>query len=187
MTASSTLLTAEQFAAIPDDGNRRELIQGEPQAVSPAGFAHGVVIGNLLSMLGPHVLKKRLGRLVGAETGFLLSRNPDTVCAPDVGFVTQQRIAQVGAPDGFWPGAPDLAIEVVSPHDAVGALHAKVRCWLEAGAQEVWIVSPALGTVTIFGSLTEATTYAGPQRIERSGVLGEIDCPLPDVFAGLSG
>src|SRR5262249_30284993 len=114
-TATTQLLTADDLWRLPDDGLRRELVKGVLYTMPPAGFEHGVVGINLSTPLDQHVKPNRLGLVVGGGTGFLIATNPDTVRAPDIGFVRQARIQATGIPRQYWPGAPDLAVEIVSP------------------------------------------------------------------------
>ncbi len=103
---------------MPDDGFRYELVQGELRQMNPAGNVHGRVTMSVAWRLAHYVDENRLGTVYAAETGFRLSSNPDTVRAPDVAFVSRARVEAVGEVEGFWPEAPDLAIEVVSPGDS---------------------------------------------------------------------
>jgi Uma2 family endonuclease len=178
-------MTAEQLFALPSDGRRRELVKGELRMMSPAGSEHGAVIFKLTALLGSYLAESPLGEAFGAETGFLISRDPDTVRAPDIAFVTAERIAESGLPKSFWPGVPDLAIEVVSPSERIDDVEEKVKLWLTSGCREVWVVSPVLRTVTLYRSLTEIEIYAGTQTVDGSLVLPELRCPLSKVFAGL--
>ena len=79
--------------------------------------------------------------MFGAETGFIIEKDPDTVRAPDVAFVRSDRVAGE-LPDQFFPGAPDIAIEVLSPSDSASAVEEKSEGWLNAGCHEVWLVDP---------------------------------------------
>lgn len=125
MAATHSTTTAEQLLAMPDPG-RCELVRGEIVLMSPAGSRHGWIIAYITIRLGEAVLRLGLGRIFGAETGFILRRNPDTVRAPDVAFVRAERLAG-GLPVGFFPGAPDLAVEVRSPGDDDEEVQAKVE------------------------------------------------------------
>src|SRR5262245_36616574 len=109
--------TADELLRLPDDGFRYELIHGELRRMSPAGSKHGVVAMNIALSLGSHVRTHALGRVFAAETGFLLSQDPDHVRAPDSAFVRKERADEVGDTEKFWPGPPDLAVEVISPSD----------------------------------------------------------------------
>ncbi len=117
--------------------------------MSPAGGEHGAVIGTLFLLLGNFVRQNGLGVVFGAETGFLIERAPDTVRAPDIAFVSRKRIPPDGIPRSYVPGAPDLAVEVVSPGDTVREVDDKVADWLNAGSEAVWVVNPRWKTVTV--------------------------------------
>ncbi len=96
---------------------RSEMVRGELIRMSPAGFDHGRIAATLSLLVGRFVREHDLGVTTAAETGYLISSDPDTVRAPDLGFVRKERLAD--APSrGFFPGAPDLAVEVLSPDDS---------------------------------------------------------------------
>jgi Uma2 family endonuclease len=143
-------MTADELLLLPDDGQRHELVKGELRTMPPAGFDHGGRVVKLTTPLDQYVTANRLGWVVAAETGFILSREPDTVRAPDIGFVRQERILAAGPTKGFWAGAPDLAVEVMSPGDKVFEVDEKVEEWLEAGTGMVWVVNPRRRTVTVY-------------------------------------
>jgi len=117
---------------MPDDGFRYELIQGELKQMWPAGFNHGAKGMNLAVALGQHVKANNLGIVLLAETGYKIAENPDTVRAPDISFVRRERIPAREV-TGYFPGAPDLAVEVISPSDTVYEVSEKVAEWLAAG------------------------------------------------------
>jgi Uma2 family endonuclease len=142
-------VTADDLLRVPDDGYRYELVKGELRKMPPAGFEHGAIGINLSAPLAQHVKSVGLGVVCGAETGFILATDPDTVLAPDIGFVRQERIVASGRPRGFWRGAPDLAVEVLSPSDTVFETEEKVAAWLACGARAVWVVNPRSRTVTV--------------------------------------
>ena len=143
------LTTAEELLRAQDIG-RSELVRGEIRVMIPPGAEHGRVTAKLTLAIGNAVESAGLGTIYAAETGFLLSRNPDTVRAPDVAFV---RAGRPPAPSrGYYLGAPDLAVEVLSPDDRPGYVAEKVAEWLEAGAQVVWVVDPRMRTVTVHES-----------------------------------
>ena len=118
MTTETKLTTADELLRMPDDGLRRQLIHGEIKTISPAGHRHGRIAQRIASSLWQHVTTNGLGEVYAAETGFKLASNPDHVRAPDAAFIRRERVVAVGEVEGFWPGAPDLAVEVVSPNDS---------------------------------------------------------------------
>ena len=114
----------------------------------PSGGRHGRIAMKLAASISNHVEAHGLGTVVAAETGFLLTRDPDTVRAPDVGFIGADRAAAADTA-GFIPGAPDLAVEVLSPDDRPGYVSDKVAEWIEAGSRSVWVVDPRSRTVIV--------------------------------------
>lgn len=185
MSSTITKLTsADELLALPDDGFRYELVRGELKRMSPTGHEHGIVVMQIAAPLHRHVQESQLGVVYAAETGFLLSKDPDTVRAPDAAFVRRERIEAAGSVRGYWAGAPDLAIEVVSPGDHVGEVEEKVAEWINAGTRMVWVVSPKLRTVTIYRSLTDISILT-----ERDNLLGDDVVPgfrilVADIFVG---
>src|SRR5690606_33481288 len=129
------ICTADDLATMPDDGRRYELVNGELQMMSPAGGGHGRIAARLNALLWNHVNAQNLGDVYAAETGFLLSRNPDTVRAPDAAFVSRERAAGLDDTTGYPPIAPDLVAEVISPSDRFSEVEIKTQAWLEAGTR----------------------------------------------------
>ena len=123
-------LTAEELASMPDDGKRCELIDGVLHMMSPAGGRHGRIAGKLFLRVGNHVEQHELVATFAAETGFLLQRDPDTVRAPDVSFVSRERLGDLANYPGFLPLAPDMVAEVVSPSDESSEVESKATAWL---------------------------------------------------------
>ena len=117
--------------------------------MTPAGNEHGKIAMSVAWRLAQHVEAHGLGAVYAAETGFRLASDPDTVRAPDAAFVCQARLDAVGAVAGYWPGAPDLVVEVVSPGDRYGEVAEKVADWLAAGTQMVVVVEPQQRTVAV--------------------------------------
>ena len=185
--ATSTPVTAEQLAAMPDDGNRWELVAGELIMMTPAGWKHGAIAGRLQAWLASHVEENDLGLVFAAETGFRLSRNPDTIRAPDVAFVAKGRLTSLPTQEVFWPGVPDLAVEVVSPNDRARYVEEKVKAWLEAGCAMVWVVDPEPETVTVHRATGRPATLSGQDELSGEEVVEGFCCPVGALFAQLGG
>jgi Uma2 family endonuclease len=134
--------TAEQLLALPRGQSRHELVRGELRTMSPAGWLHGAVAARIARILGNHVEAHQLGVVFAAETGCFLERRPDTVRAADVSFVSKERMAAMARQPGYLPGAPDLAIEVLSPSDTGPEVRVKVAMWLQHGCRLVWVIDP---------------------------------------------
>lgn len=180
--AQQNLLTADDLAKQPDDGTRYELVKGVLQKMPPAGFEHGICAAEIGSRLNVHVKTHKLGYVCGAETGFRIARNPDTVRAPDAAFVCQASIERQGIVKGYWNGAPDLAIEVISPGDTYAEVAEKVDEWLTAGCRMVWVVNPRRETVEVYRSNEDFTLLRGTDTLDGSDIVEGFRCQVQDIF-----
>ena len=176
-------MTADELLAMPDDGYRYELVKGELTRMAPTGHKHGIVTMDIAGPLHQHVRENNLGAVYGAETGFIITQNPDTVRAPDVAFVRRARLERAGDVKSYWIGQPDLAVEVVSPGDTVAEVEEKVAEWLEAGTGAVWVVSPKLRTVTVYRSLTDIVTLTEQDTLDGGNVVPGFQLPISLIFS----
>ena len=174
-------VTAEELLRLPDDGYRYELFRGELRQMPPAGEEHGSFAMDLGWRLAQFVSENGLGKVYAAETGFKLTENPDTVRAPDIAFISQANLERQASVKGYRKGAPDLAVEVVSPNDRPTEVAEKVYEWLFFGAKEVWILEPEQRTLTLyrpdemFRVLKEEDTLTSP-------LFPHWELPLSDIF-----
>ena len=136
--------------------------------------------------LNNHVKANKLGRVFTAETGFLISTDPDTVRAPDAAFVRRERVEEAGRVTGYWPGAPDLAVEVVSPNDTHAQVTEKALAWLEAGTLMVLVVDPgeARRTVTVYRSADDIRVLTGDDTIDGADVVPRWKLSMAELFGG---
>jgi Uma2 family endonuclease len=146
-TVTNKLVTADELLKMGDIG-RCELIYGELVMMSPAGFGHGDIAMRIGRFLGNFVEEHDLGAVLAAETGFLVEQDPDLVRAPDASFVRKDRVPKT-AWSKFFPGAPDLAVEVISPDDTKREIAEKVNMWLAHGTTSVWVADPIEMTMSI--------------------------------------
>jgi Uma2 family endonuclease len=180
--STTTRVTADQLLRMPDDGYRYELVAGALRKMVPAGWKHGAIAGKLHTRLGQHIDQHELGTIFGAETGFLIARDPDTVRAPVIAFVHKDRLPATKPEEAYWPGAPDLAVEVVSPGDRLGEVDDKVAMWLDAGAGMVWIVNPKWRNVTVYRSATDIKTLTENDELDGQDVVPGFRCLVADIF-----
>ena len=181
--------TAEELLAMPD-GTHGEIVEGvyvplygDNPMTAPGGL-HGIVTSRIDRLIGNFIDARQLGATFGAETGFMLTRQPDTVRCPDCAFVSSERLPAVFR-QGANEGAPDLAVEVLSPSNTATEMQRKVSEYLRHGARQVWVVDPETRTVMAY-------TAGGFTRfLERDDVLdgGELlpgfSTPIAAFFAGL--
>ncbi|MEO8435808.1 MAG: Uma2 family endonuclease [Pyrinomonadaceae bacterium] len=176
-------ITAEELLAMPDDGYRYELVKGELiRMPPPPGHKHGLVAMRIAGPLHQYVESNNLGVVYAAETGFKIEEDPDTVRAPDVAFLRRERIEAAGDVKGYWRGAPDLAVEVLSPSDRVTAVEEKVQKWLEAGTRMVWVVSPKLHTITVYRSLSDIVLLTEKDSLDGGEIVPGFRIALAEVF-----
>jgi Uma2 family endonuclease len=186
MSTVARITTADELLKLSRGKARYELVRGALLTMSPAGSEHGVVIGTLFLLIAQFVKEKQLGLMFGAESGFLLHRDPDTVLAPDIAFVRRDRVPAGGPPKNFWPGAPDLAIEVTSPGDTPRELDEKVSDWLQAGCHAVWIVDPRGKTVTTYRSGGATKEFKAAENLDGGAILPGFRCSVAEVFTSIS-
>lgn len=182
MTTTLQRSTASELYAMPDDGFRYELVKGELRRMSPSGSEHGAIIINVSMFLAQYVRANKLGVCFGAETGFKLASDPDTVRAPDVAFIRQERIPESGITKKFWPGAPDLAVEVLSPGDTYSEVNEKVQDWLTAGTRAVWIVDPRRRIVSVYSSMKDVTFFSEEDELDGGNVVPGFRCQVSEIF-----
>ena len=182
VSTATQLMTAEELLRLPRGKFRYELWEGELKTMPPAGFEHGVVSADVGGPLREFVRKHKLGVVTGAETGFKVAENPDTVLAPDAAFVSAARIPDTPV-RGYFPGAPDLAVEVVSPGDTVQEVDDKVSAWLDGGALMVWVLRPRRKSVEVHRASGETALLGVNDELSGEGVVPGFKMPIAEIFA----
>lgn len=180
MTVDTTLCTADELLRRPEDGGRYELVEGELKPMSPSGAEHSRIAALIVSSLVAHVTKHRLGAVFGADAGFLLSRDPDTLRSPDGAFVSADRFVRTA---NFFPGPPDLAVEVMSPSDLASEVSFKTSQYLRAGTRAVVVVDPEKRIVYVHrASGTDVLTKIAENVLEVDDVVAGWTMPLDEIF-----
>ncbi|HZO30295.1 MAG TPA: Uma2 family endonuclease [Chloroflexota bacterium] len=150
MAITPGLMTWQELAQLPDDGMRYELVRGVLRTMPPPKFPHGRLARKIGRSLDHHVESAGLGEVYMNEFGYLLTTRPDTVRAPDVAFLSTRRLAEARDITDYFPGSPDLVVEVVSPSDRLTEVARKVAEWLEHGARLVFVVNPRQRNVAVY-------------------------------------
>jgi Uma2 family endonuclease len=180
MDVTEPITTAEQLFQAPELGPC-ELLRGELIMMSPAGSKHGMIALRMGSLLSDFVEQQELGVVLGAETGFRVATDPDSVLAPDAAFICKERLG-ANLPDGFFPGPPDLAVEVLSPNDRFSEVLAKVQNWLDAGCKSVWVVDPKTQTVTVYGADRKVAIFGSADALTGDDLFPGFSTPVAAIF-----
>lgn len=177
-------LTAVDFYRLPDDENRHELVRGHIVREPNVGARHGRLVTRIAFLLETWVRDARTGLILTGDVGFLLTRHPDTVRAPDVAFVSHARYPVPDTEHAPFPGPPDLAVEVLSPSDRPGQVRAKVRDYLDAGAMLVWVVDPKEQVVHAFRTEPDsAEIFTLADTLTATDVLPGFAAPVAEIFS----
>ena len=182
MVAKTAGVTAAELLDMPEDGYRYELVRGELRKMAPAGAEHSELAIKIAAALLAYVKANNLGKVYGADTGFWIGSDPDHVCAPDAAFVRRERLT-AGRVTGYWPGAPDLAVEVISPNDRYTEVEEKVADWLAAGVQLVVLVNPRNRTVTRRSPGESPVILTEGDVLEGGDVIPGWQMAVADIFA----
>jgi Uma2 family endonuclease len=173
------LMTAEELVDLPD-GYRYELVKGELLTMSPSGAKHGAVTMNLSARLATYIMDNQLGVAFGAETGFKLEHDPDTVLAPDIGFIRKERIGLL--PNGFLEIAPDLAVEVISTTKTRRKAERKAAQWLSFGVQSVWLVSCQNRTVEVVSADGSRLQFSDADELADDAIVPGFRTSVSQIF-----
>jgi len=181
MSPTASLMTADELLRTRVPDKRTELVRGVLVVREPAGSRHGLVTMNLGAELAVYAKQTGAGGVYAAETGFKLASNPDTVRAPDIAFVTRERLPPP-ATTGYPPLAPDLAVEVLSPGDRPGEVLAKVADWLSAGTRLVWVVDPERRLARVYRHDGSEAIVTAEGALDGEDVLPGFSCSLASIL-----
>jgi Uma2 family endonuclease len=175
------LYTAEDLWEMGEDAHF-ELVLGELREYVAAGERHGDVSVELVWQLLNFTRERRLQKVVIPETGFIISRNPDTVLVPDAAFIHEDRLPVDRDERKFIPLPPDFAVEIMSPSNTRDDIAEKVALYLAAGVALVWVIDPERRTVAIHTpGLPEQVAYEG-DTVDGAPVLPGFRVAVADLF-----
>lgn len=176
--------TDEELMALPKDGYKRELLQGNI-IMSPAGSEHGRISFLIAAAIDRHACQHRLGIVFDSSTGFRLT--PDDLLSPDTAFVTRARFAGLQRmPRGYFPGAPDLVVEVLSPSDSLDRIHEKMVVYFSHGCRLAWVINPAERNALVYRGPDADRLLRPADALDGEDVLPGFRLPLAELFAELS-
>jgi len=175
------LYTIEELPDIPDC---YELVDGELiMMMSPAGPLHGYLVVKLSTVLNAYIEEKNLGMVFGEQTGFILTRRPDTVRAPDIAFVSEARLPPLG--DGYFQGPPDLAVEILSPSNRPSAMQRKIDQYFTAGTRLVWVIDFRKRTIVVHAPRRTPITLHESDALDGEDVIPGFHYEIAQLFSRL--
>jgi Uma2 family endonuclease len=184
MSVAEQLMTVDEFAHLAADGRMRELVCGRVVDMNPPGSLHGIVVIRIASLLDAFVQSRKIGRVLGGDSGVITRMNPDSLRGADVAYLSFAR-----APRGSLAGktyftvAPELVFEVLSPFDRWSDVLEKIAEYLHAGVVAVCVANPDDRTVQIFTSDAPAKKLKGEEILEVPNVLPGFQCRVDEFFA----
>ncbi len=178
---TQNITTAEELLSAASDLGPCELVRGELIMMSPGMGRHGAVGARVLGELIAFVRANRLGEVFDSSTGYVLSRNPDTVREPDVSFLTTERLKDQDL-DAFLEGAPDLAVEVLSPSNTAAEMHSKMEEYFDAGCPVMWVVDPLRRSVVIYRPGASPTILAENDTLTEAELLPGFSLVVREIF-----
>lgn len=179
-------MTIADFLVYPTPEGKAELVRGELRVTPPAGGSHGVVVSNVLDLLIPYVRAHSLGRVFGDGFGYELTELPRTVRVPDASFLRAERLPTRGFGRELFKGAPDLAVEVLSPSDTASRLDEKLADYAASRTPVIWIIDVERRTVAVIAAGQPAYWLAKDDIISGDEMLPGFSCPVKDLFAGVA-
>jgi Uma2 family endonuclease len=182
MSSTAAHSTAEDLWNLPQDHLRHELIRGEITTYPLCDALHGCCSVQVLTRIGEFVKRHQLGTCFAGGTGFLLHRNPDTVLAPDFAFVGKTHMVEHGLMEWYYPAAPDLAVEVLSPSDSACEFFEKIDCWLQGGVGLLWVVDPQRKTIRVIAPGRAWWRLRDVEFLDGADVLPGLRLPVADLF-----
>ena len=174
--------TADEFFHSPLSQNH-ELIEGELVEIMSTGFIHGIIAQEIGYYILDFVKKHKLGVVTASETGFILEKN--TFRGADCAFIGNENLKKHGYPQGFFPTAPDIAIEVVSPSNSSEEMMEKVGLYLRNGSRLVWIIYPKTRMITVYRQNNVVNLLRENDTLEGEDVLPNFQLPIAKLFADL--
>ncbi len=174
------LITGDQLFAMGDIGPA-ELVKGEIIPQMPTGHEHGFIESLIVYFLTRFIREHNLGRVVTGEVGIYVERNPDTIRAADVAFISHDRYAQVQSA-GFLDIAPELVVEIMSPSNTWSEVHEKLAEYFAIGVNIVWVVDPQLQQIHVFRALDDVSLLTKEDTLTGEGVLPGFALPLTELF-----
>ncbi len=176
--------TDEEFMALADDGNRYEIIDGELVNLGNSGMEHGnigIFLGGLIEIF---VRQHNLGVTCDSSTAFKMKGGNKR--SPDISFVSKERLIGLKRlPKGFFDGAPDLVVEIISPGNTFDEIHTKIEEYFESGTRLLWVIHPDERYVLVYHSAQPDRLLRGDDILDGEDVILNFKVPVNELFRTL--
>ncbi|MEX2213332.1 MAG: Uma2 family endonuclease [Phycisphaeraceae bacterium] len=176
------LLTAEEYAGLPDDGCRTELVRGRIVYLNMPMPTHGYICARIVRLVGNYVDDHDLGRVFSNDSGIITERHPDSVRGADVAFYSYNRLPRGPLPDAYPPLAPEVVFEVKSPSDSVKQMTVKAGEYLDAGVLQVCLVDPSIQRVSVLSVNAEPFSLKEKELLTFPGTIPGLEIPILKIF-----
>jgi len=181
-TAAETLLTADEFRRLPDDGTPRELVRGKVVQMNLPAPRHGQICVKIVRILSRYLDQHDVGHLVSNDSGVVTERKPDSVRGVDVAFYSYERVPRGPFPEGYLSVAPELVFEVLAPTDRLGEVRSKAMEYLEAGVSTVCVVDPGRQEIHAYNNEIPDRVFKVDEELTVPEVLVEFRAPVRSIF-----
>jgi Uma2 family endonuclease len=179
-TTAAKIWSDAKLLALPKDGYDREIVDGE-LIKSPAGSEHGATVMAIAGPLHMYVVKKKLGRVLDGQTGCRMFSGD--LLSPDVSFVAAARWdAHRKTKAVFFPGGPDLVVEVLSPDDSLRILKKKINQYFTDGTRMAWVVHPRKRCITVYHAPTSADILTTSDVLDGEHVVPGFALKISQIF-----
>ncbi len=176
--------TEAELMSLPEVGGKYELVEGA-LVVTPASIRHEMIESCLIMELRLFVKQNNLGRVGGSNLGCWM-KNGNVRC-PDVSFISTSRFKKLGRDmEGFLKGAPDLAVEIISPSNTIKAMKDKSVEYFESGSKLVWIVNPYDQSVVVLRTDGTEGVLNVNDSLEGEDVIPGFSLPVSELFEDLA-
>ncbi len=174
------LITGEELYRMGDIGPA-ELVRGEIVRHMPTGHPHGLIENIIGALLYLYLQGRKIGYALTGEVGIYTQRNPDTIRAVDIAFISNERYRQLST-SGYLDQAPELVVEIMSPANTWSEIHEKLAEYFGIGVKLVWVVDPQLEQVHVYRAMDDVTLLQKEDVLTGEDVLPGFEAALADIF-----
>jgi len=184
-STSSPPWTDAAFMALPNDGHRYEIVNNQLIDIGNSGALHGHICSTLMILLGSYIRSQKLGLLFDSSTGFKMQNGNRR--SPDLAFFAKNRLQGLTTlPTGFLEGAPDLAVEVLSPGNTVEEIDGKITEYFANGTRLMWVINPQQRYILVYRSPQEPDRLLKTaDRLDGEAIIPGFSLPIAELFQEL--